>query len=150
MIIKTGSRWRMMEAIKVRPNGEIDGAEVAHADSKEELDILLARERLKTLEEDTKVQLGEKERVALIKAHLDRLQGDVDKRNGVEESLEKLKRIQEGLKVKKFTLEQKVEKDEKDKRKLMEIEKLIEVSKGQEKCRGRRSRMQKRGEEKKT
>ena len=63
MIIKTGERRRLMSAIKVRPNGEVDGVEVAHADSKEELDILLARERLRTLEEDTKIQLGEKERM---------------------------------------------------------------------------------------
>ena len=91
--------------------------------------MLLAKERLKTLEEDTKVQMvGEKEKVAMVKAHLDRLQADIDKRNGVEESLEKLRRIREGLKVKKVALEQKVEKSEKDKQKVVEIEKLIEVS----------------------
>ena len=66
----------------------------------------------------------------MAKAHLDRLQGDVDKRIGIEESLEKLRGFQERLKVKEFMLDQKIDKDEKDKQKLMEIEKLIEVSRG--------------------
>ena len=57
MIIKTGERWRVMEAIRAKPNGEIDCVEIAYADTKEALDVLLAKERLKTLEEDTKVQM---------------------------------------------------------------------------------------------
>ena len=130
MVIRTSERWRLMS---VRPNGEVEGVEVAHADTKEELDILLARERLRTLEEDTKVKLGEKENMALLKEHLDRLQRDVEKRVAVEESLEKIKSIQEGLRMKKVALELKVDKSEQEKQKLGEIEKLIEVSSGKEK-----------------
>ena len=130
MVIRTSERWRLMS---VRPNGEVEGVEVAHADTKEELDILLARERLRTLEEDTKVKLGEKEKMALIRAHVERPQRDVEKRVAVEESSEKITSIQEGLRMKKVALELKVDKSEKEKQKLGEIEKLLEVSNGKEK-----------------